>query len=162
MYFVWSIAALLGAAVATRVSYYFWERTMLLWSQLLRFVTFAALAVLLGGCTSLFPTPDTGGDASASSGGAAAGCPLWLLLMVGAVSSVAGSLQQPGLQGLYANLVGKRGQGLFQVRHPALRTRLAAMQPELAQPTACATQPGGGARLTQDRAYIHGRRSSSC
>eukprot|EP01050_Picozoa_sp_SAG11_P023576 SAG11_NODE_4776_length_1769_cov_3.073653_2_plen_150_part_00 len=64
-------------------------------------LSFVLLTALLGGC-------------SVGSHCCSFVIPLWLLLLVGGLSSVAGSLQQPGLQGLYAQLVGRRPQGQFQ------------------------------------------------
>lgn len=77
--------------------------------------------MLLGGCHPGKTCSDIGGDVG--SGSLADdnwqcehdwNVPVWLLLLVGSFAAAAGSLQQPGLQGLFAQLVGMRSQGLFQ------------------------------------------------
>ena len=105
--------------------------------KMMKFGRNIGFLVIFGGCDGLFGLT-ANGSASASGGddalwlddsysnaslaaevgagvsGRGDPVPVWVVVVVGSWWTFGGSMQAPGIQGLYAQLVGNRGQGLFQ------------------------------------------------
>ena len=115
-YCAWAAVGAVASAVSAKFSRSCYERSILMFGQLWNVAGMAAMVLFIGRCgeSALRGGGESSGSGSEGTAEGVGGMPTWAFALLGCFWQVGTSAQEPGVQGLYPNIVGKHRQGALQ------------------------------------------------